>query len=71
MVVVEGVRKEWNPKMIQADVAELAFLKQAPFDRVQPILSSAFYIHDVHYRWRPGDVMGISDEASSLHPREP
>jgi hypothetical protein len=71
MVVVEGVRKEWNPKLIEVDVSEMAFLRQAPFDQVTPILSSAFYLRDVHYRWRPGVLMPISNRASNLPSDDP
>jgi hypothetical protein len=66
MVVVEGVRKEWSPKLIQVDVSELSFLSQPPFDKVDPILSSAFYLHDVNYRRRPGQIMKVGDRASNL-----
>jgi hypothetical protein len=66
MVVVEGVRKEWNPRLIQVDVSELSFLNQPPLDEARPILSSAFYLHDVNYRWRPGTIMKVGDRSSNL-----
>ena len=60
MVVVEGVRTQWNPKLVQVEVSELALLCEPPVCGCQPILSSAFYLHDVSYRWKPGVVMKVA-----------
>jgi hypothetical protein len=52
MIRVEGVRQRWNPRPVAVTVRRNAFLE--PFRQAGPLLASAFYLHDVPYRWKPG-----------------
>jgi hypothetical protein len=54
IVVIKGERQKWSPKLVPVDVQELRFFDQPQFAGVAGILSSAFYVHDIPYRWHRG-----------------
>jgi hypothetical protein len=54
MIRIRGVRKEWNPKPVAVAIDTNTFFQQEPFQQVTPLLASAFYLHDVAYRWERG-----------------
>lgn len=54
IVLIEGVRSEWHPIPVAVTVRECTFFRGPAFHGVEPILSNAFYLHDVPYEWRRG-----------------
>jgi hypothetical protein len=54
IIRIRGVRDEWHPISVRAEVLENTFLSQEPFCHAMPILASAFYLHDIPYRWSRG-----------------
>jgi hypothetical protein len=55
IIRVEGVRKEWAPRLVNARVQKASFFDQQPFDQeLTPKFASAFYLEDVAYFWRAG-----------------
>ncbi len=64
IIRIKGVRSRWNPQPIAVQVLESSFVEGARFQgaalqgavpqHVKPILSSAFLIEDVPYRWERG-----------------
>ena len=54
IVRIEGVRKQWRPRLIGVTVNHLHFLEQEVFSDVEPVLASCFYIEGVDYLWRRG-----------------
>lgn len=53
---VEGVRQEWDPKLVTVDVKVPPVFEDygAPADQMK--LASAFFLEGVPYRWKPGVV---------------
>jgi hypothetical protein len=62
IIRVEGVRKNWQPKTLAVDVGPVGFFSQPPFNQVDPIFCSAFYIADVPYMWRRGFIEKVMRE---------
>jgi hypothetical protein len=73
LVVVKGVRKQWDPEPVHVDVRQNTFLQQEPFCRELPRLANAFHVANISYRWekgrleplshdRPGETQGETDE---------
>jgi hypothetical protein len=56
VVIVRGLREDWQPRLVKADVAEATFFKQPCFRGARSLLASAFYVADVPYRWERGVV---------------
>ncbi|HEX9988783.1 MAG TPA: DUF2071 domain-containing protein [Chloroflexia bacterium] len=54
IIVVEGVRQHWDPQPVHVDVREVTFFKQPAFAGTQPVLASAFHVHDIPYYWKRG-----------------
>lgn len=54
IVMIKGERQAWRPRLVPVTVDRASFLDAPPFKDAQPILSSAFYVHDIPYRWRRG-----------------
>jgi hypothetical protein len=54
MIVIQGVREEWDPQPIQVQVRECTFFRQAPFAKTEPILANAFHLANVPYLWKRG-----------------
>jgi hypothetical protein len=50
----KGERKDWTPRIVRVTVQRTSFLEAEPFKASGPILSSAFHVHDIPYRWRRG-----------------
>ncbi len=49
---------------LAADVQQLSFLQQAPFNQCTPILCSAFYVEDIPYYWKAGICEKVSPAAA-------
>ena len=54
MVVVEGVRSEWQPQPVKATVDRISFFDQAVFRGITPVLANAFYTEQIPYSWKAG-----------------
>jgi hypothetical protein len=54
MIIVQGVRKQWDPQPVRVEVLQNTFLRQKPFLNAAPILANAFHLADVPYLWRRG-----------------
>lgn len=54
IVIVEGVRQDWRPRIISVKVPTAEFFSHPPFKGVEPRLASAFYIENVPYWWKAG-----------------
>ena len=52
VIIVEGVREDWDPQPVQAWRANVAFVRRDTFAGAR--LAAAFRVHDVPYRWKPG-----------------
>ena len=64
IIRVEGVRQGWRPRAVLADVQQLTFLEQQPFNQTKPILCSSFYMEDISYYWKAGICEKVSDVKS-------
>jgi Uncharacterized conserved protein (COG2071) len=62
MIIVEGVRQNWNPKAVRVEVSRCTYLERPPFNSVPLCLANAFYIENIPYRWRRGVVDPLSKE---------
>ncbi|MEA2710390.1 MAG: hypothetical protein QOF78_2991 [Phycisphaerales bacterium] len=54
IVAIKGIRENWSPRLVNVDVRTLSFLNDDRFRGAKPILASAFYVHDIDYRWQRG-----------------
>lgn len=54
ILMVQGVRKQWDPQPIRVEVLENRFVRRPPFAAAEPILANAFHLADVPYLWRRG-----------------
>jgi Uncharacterized conserved protein (COG2071) len=54
ILMVRGVRQQWDPQPVRVQVLENTFLRQAPFAGAEPVLASAFHLAGVPYLWRRG-----------------
>ncbi|MGF1485455.1 MAG: DUF2071 domain-containing protein [Opitutales bacterium] len=54
MIRIEGVRKDWKPRLVRAEVERLTFLEQAPFQNASPRMANAYFYDGVDYQWRTG-----------------
>lgn len=54
IVMIKGERKAWTPRIVPVAVQKASFLSSEPFAAAGPVLSSAFHVHDIPYRWRRG-----------------
>ena len=56
MVVVEGVRSDWDPRPVSVEVRRVGFFEQEQFHGTTPILANAFYTENIPYRWKSGTL---------------
>lgn len=54
IIRIRGVRRNWHPTPVRAEVLENTFLSQEPFCQAKPILANTFYVSNVPYRWSRG-----------------
>jgi SAM-dependent methyltransferase len=54
IIAIKGVRERWSPRLVNVNVRKLCFFDSEEFRGVTPILASAFYVHDIPYRWERG-----------------
>ncbi len=61
IVVIKGVRPNWNPTLVAAEVSRCTFFDREPFRGARPMLASAFYVHDIPYRWERGRRFSLKE----------
>ncbi len=54
IVAIRGRRESWSPRLVPVEIRTMSFFDGARFRGVEPILASAFYVHDIPYRWERG-----------------
>jgi hypothetical protein len=54
MMVVQGVRENWEPQPVTVQRAKMGWLRQASFDLSEGRLSNAFVVQNIPYRWEKG-----------------
>lgn len=54
IIAIRGDRPQWNPMPVEVNVHRCDFLAGPQFINHQPILSNAFYVKDIPYRWQQG-----------------
>lgn len=54
LIRIRGIRPRWDPQLVAVHVAKNTFMEDIPAQ-----LASAFYIHDVPYRWERGVRMPL------------
>jgi hypothetical protein len=54
IVYVRGVRAQWDPQPVAAEVSRNTFLNRDPFRAAGGALAAAFMVYDVAYRWERG-----------------
>lgn len=65
MVLIQGVRKSWDPQPVRVEVRECGFLRRPPFASETPVLANTFHLQDVPYRWERGVVEPVPREAGA------
>jgi hypothetical protein len=56
IIRIRGVRENWMPRLVRAEVRELGFVRTGPLAAHHPVPASAFLIERVPYRWERGVV---------------
>jgi hypothetical protein len=62
IIRIEGVRQHWQPQLVDVDVRRVTYFDAPSFQGQTPRLVSAFYLHDVAYRWERGIVESLAEE---------
>lgn len=52
VLIIEGVRQNWKPKPLHVEKAEVDFIKQKNFSKIQ--LANAFVVSNIPYHWKKG-----------------
>jgi hypothetical protein len=63
IVVIEGVRQNWNPRPVSVALEQAAFFSRPPFAGSPVVLANAFFLESVPYRWRKGLVEPLEASA--------
>lgn len=54
MLIVEGVRREWNPRPVEVVRQNIQFIESLNLDTVR--LANAFMVENVPYHWKKGRI---------------
>jgi hypothetical protein len=60
MLVVRGLRTAWDPRPVQVVSQHARFFDKPAFEGEAPRLANAFYVENVPYAWKPGELMDPS-----------
>ena len=63
IVIIEGVRQNWNPRPVSVALESAAFFNHPPFAGTPVVLANAFLLEGVAYRWRKGLVEPLEASA--------
>lgn len=56
IVIVEGIRQNWNPKAVRVEVDRCSYLAKPPFQHCSSSFGKRFLHENVPYRWQSGVV---------------
>ncbi len=56
VVIIEGVRQNWNPRPVSVELETAGFFTRAPFAGTPLVLANAFFLEGIPYRWKKGVV---------------
>ncbi len=59
IVRIEGVRKEWSPRLVDVEVLKNTLWEKPPFNSCNAVLASAFYLERIPYLWKRGVVENL------------
>ncbi len=62
LILIKGVRKQWNPQPVRVQVEKCTFFQQSAFAGAEPILANAFYVAQIPYEWRPGRRESLAND---------
>lgn len=54
IVVIEGVRQDWDPQPVRVEVRQNTFLERPPLAGTGAVLANAFHVQRIPYRWKRG-----------------
>ncbi len=64
MVIIEGVRSDWDPLPVPIEISRCTFFERLPFAGTVPRLAAAFLVENVRYRWRRGVLAALPEGAA-------
>lgn len=50
--ITEGSRHHWQPVPVEIIEAETPFFDEAPYDKLEPVLSGAYLVKNIPYSWK-------------------
>jgi hypothetical protein len=62
MVIVQGLREQWQPMPVQVERVRCTFLERGPFAGVPMRLANAFFVENIPYRWQRGEIERLPTE---------
>jgi hypothetical protein len=68
IIVIEGVRKEWDPRPVSVDVRTATFFDSPRFAGAAPVLANAFHVAGVEYAWLRGVVQPLPPMSAEADP---
>jgi hypothetical protein len=54
IIMIEGVRRDWNPLPVKVNVLKRTFFERGPFRGTEPVLANAFHVKSITYTWKRG-----------------
>jgi hypothetical protein len=67
VVIIEGVRQNWNPRPVSVTLETAGFFARPPFDTAPPVLANAFFLEGIPYRWKKGLIEPLSAGTLERH----
>ena len=71
IVRVQGLRKNWRPRLVLVSAENLTFLQQGVLADSRPILASCFYTSGIEYHWKRGIREELGTENSVRDASQP
>ena len=71
IVIIRGVRENWSPALVNVHVRQMNFFNSPSFRTARPVLASAFYVHDIPYRWERGVRVSLRDRKGAAGSAKP
>jgi Uncharacterized conserved protein (COG2071) len=68
IIAVRAARGNWGPQPIAVEVRQATFFASPPFTAAEPVLTNAFYVGDVDYRWERGRVLAADSLCTGPDP---
>lgn len=64
MVLIEGVREDWDPRPVRIESVRASFLERPPFHGLPVRLANAFLVENIPYRWKRGVVAPLAEHGA-------